>query len=462
MTEYLSACDRIGNPLYDCLEPFYCTWHSSNSRLKDRCRYIAKPTGTVCTGGKCYRRTCDINPPTTAISWNPANPDGSNGWYKTTATGAITCNDVGSGCKTIKFTTNGGGAWTDVSATSTPFSHNVFFGDSGGYSVQAYSFDNANNEGGRTPVYEIKVDTTPPSSVSVTGQPSGWVPPGGVTASLTCSDSLSGCDPQTYRLKLYSSSPGSCPQDYSHYDLAESQTIVSHAWICGAAKDMAGNPAFSSPIEFTVDAIPPEVNPYGIPFPPCDTDPNFQPDPDPAVRWIDCSATASLVASGLKGCLDAESGCNPASYKFITYYPDRPYVCPPSPFDYSSTRPQIGNAIWVCAYAEDNVGNSKVSSPTRFLVNRTFEITVNARATPVASTPGIADIPAGTEVRGYLCKPSEYYCNHDAQYIASGANASDSDRNFVVSLWYEPLIRGQEYKVGIVTKKGYSESTFVA
>ncbi|GAH54996.1 unnamed protein product, partial [marine sediment metagenome] len=56
-----------------------------------------------------------------------------------------------------------------------------------------------------------------------------------------------------YKLKTYTSNPGTCSTNYADYTLTSPQTISSHLWLCGAAKDLVGNTGFSSPVEFTVD-----------------------------------------------------------------------------------------------------------------------------------------------------------------------------------------------------------------
>ncbi|MFZ3077461.1 MAG: hypothetical protein WA139_03340, partial [Candidatus Aenigmatarchaeota archaeon] len=238
----------------------------------------------------------------------------------------------------------------------------------------------------------------------------------------------------------------SCPSVYSQYTLASPQSISSHAWVCAAAKDSAGKEGFSSPVEFEVDQAPPQVNPYGIPFSPCTL--------NPVNGWIDCSAIASINSYPPEGCVDADTGCNPSSYGFIKYY-TQPASCPSSKAAYSNNLMQLDNLTWVCAYAEDTVGNAGVSSPTKFMVNRTFVIEISARAY------GEIDVPAGTDVKGYLCEPSQYYCNQDAKYLASGSGIVGDDKRFKITFVQE-FVRGTKYKVGLQTEKGYVESEFVA
>ncbi|MBU3958121.1 MAG: hypothetical protein KKB25_03525, partial [Nanoarchaeota archaeon] len=434
-------------PALECQYPSGCNADGT-------CAYSCSAVGTSCTSGKCYSCSCDTSPPVTSISLSPAWPNGANGWYVSSVSASITCSDVGSGCQKITYTTNDGANWYDASASSTPFTYTINLGD-GTYYVKAYSTDKATLVGSTVsaPISPIKVDTVAPS-VSVTGAPASWQR-ASASAGVSCSDSLSGCDSGTYKLKTYSSSPGSCSNTCADYALSSPSAISSHVWVCAAAKDNAGNAGFSSPVEFLVDQIPPQVNPYGIPFSPCDKDPAFLSfNADPAINWIDCSATASLSTSGSKGCQDADSGCNPSSYGFIKYYA-QPASCPSAKSSYSSKAPQLENLSWVCGYAEDNVGNAAVSGPTKFMVNRTFVIEINALAY------GEIEVPAGTEVKGYLCDPSQYYCNQDAAYLAGSSGIVGADKRFRITFVRE-LVRGTIYKVGLQTEKGYAESEFIA
>jgi hypothetical protein len=96
----------------------------------------------------------------------------------------------------------------------------------------------------------LNIDFAAPS-VSVTGAPVSWQNTD-ATANVSCSDAHSGCDSTTYRLKIYTTDPGTCPTNYADYNLTAPQTVSSHCWVCGAAKDIAGNAGFSSPVEFKV------------------------------------------------------------------------------------------------------------------------------------------------------------------------------------------------------------------
>jgi len=102
------------------------------------------------------------------------------------------------------------------------------------------------------------VDVTAPT-VNIAGVPETWSNSAS-TATVTCNDGTgSGCDSSTYKLKTYSSDPGTCPTTYMDYSLSSPQLISSHLWICAAAKDGVNNEGFSSPIEFKIDQVPPTI-----------------------------------------------------------------------------------------------------------------------------------------------------------------------------------------------------------
>jgi PKD repeat protein len=114
----------------------------------------------------------------------------------------------------------------------------------------------------------ITGDVTPPT-VSVIAEPSSvtaiWQN-SDATASISCSDTESGCHVATYRLMTHTSDPGSCSTTYEDYTLNSPRTISSHVWVCGTAKDLEGNAGFSTPVEFRVDKVPPSTavtNPAG-------------------------------------------------------------------------------------------------------------------------------------------------------------------------------------------------------
>jgi len=102
-------------------------------------------------------------------------------------------------------------------------------------------------------------DNIPPF-VTVTGSSEEWVK--NATASVFCIDLgiITDCDTSSFMLKT-SPANFSCPENFSEYDLTNPQEISSHVWVCGAAKDKAGNIGFSPiAIEFRVDQEPPTIS----------------------------------------------------------------------------------------------------------------------------------------------------------------------------------------------------------
>jgi hypothetical protein len=106
----------------------------------------------------------------------------------------------------------------------------------------------------------VKIDTIPPT-VTINNAPPNWT--NATTPSNTiCTDDSGGvgCDSSTVNMmKVYSSNPTTCSTAYSDYTFGV-QAISSHVWVCGAAKDMAGNIGFSAPVEFKVDQIAPSYS----------------------------------------------------------------------------------------------------------------------------------------------------------------------------------------------------------
>jgi hypothetical protein len=88
-----------------------------------------------------------------------------------------------------------------------------------------------------------------PSSVTTTWQNTDAI----ATVSCQTESPTTNCVPSSYRIRTYTSNPGTCPTTYSGYTLSNPQTISSHVWACGTAKDNLDNEGFSNPVEFRVD-----------------------------------------------------------------------------------------------------------------------------------------------------------------------------------------------------------------
>jgi len=185
-----------------------------------------------------------------------------------------------------------GVAWTkycvDTENISTPdisYEEPIVISVEGIWYLRYHSADNAGNVQNIVS-REVKIDKTPPS-VSVTGAPQEWTNQD-AQAGVECSDSLSGCDENSYRLYISDEELTECPTNYSQYTLVSPQTISSHVWVCGAAKDNAGNTGFSSPVEFKVD----EDAPYFIEIV---TDKTYYKDGDQITVLIEVSDKTSGV-----------------------------------------------------------------------------------------------------------------------------------------------------------------------
>jgi len=86
------------------------------------------------------------------------------------------------------------------------------------------------------------------------------------TVSIECMDAEGDmCDDSSYRMLKYSSKPADgCPQTYASYQLTSPQSIDSHSWVCGTAKDLDGNAGFSVPVEVFVDSVKPEFAGFSV------------------------------------------------------------------------------------------------------------------------------------------------------------------------------------------------------
>ncbi|UCD06975.1 MAG: fibronectin type III domain-containing protein, partial [Candidatus Aenigmatarchaeota archaeon] len=83
------------------------------------------------------------------------------------------------------------------------------------------------------------------------------------TASVYCTTPAASiqCDANSYRLHISTTSISTCPTDYNNdYSPPGTQTVSSHSWVCGAAKDTLNNEGFSDPVEFLVDQIAPTAS----------------------------------------------------------------------------------------------------------------------------------------------------------------------------------------------------------
>lgn len=119
------------------------------------------------------------------------------------------------------------------------------------YKIEAE--DNLGNRGYTSYQYEhlFTYDGSAPT-VDVNGNPDDLlVDKDGVTATVECSDSISGCDNSTYLMKKVSVGTNCLNENYS--SAPESLKITSPTYVCAKATDNAGNTGYSDdPVEFNV------------------------------------------------------------------------------------------------------------------------------------------------------------------------------------------------------------------
>ena len=196
-----------------------------------------------------------------------------------------------------------------------------------------------------------------PPVVTVLG-PSGWVNTDR-TAAITCTDSGTGCDDQSYRLRTYvSSPPSSCPKDYTQYTEQPPLTISYQTWVCGAAKDRTGNPGYTpTPVNFFIDKAAPttQINPNGI-------------------SLTNQDVSFSLTCSDTGG-----SSCQTTYYRII----DDGQACGTAGFS-SGTSGILTCAAGsvcrnrVCYYSTDNSGNAEaIKTSNAFLIDKQPPVTTD-------------------------------------------------------------------------------------
>ena len=162
----------------------------------------------------------DTTPPVTTAAIAPANPDGANGWYKTTpVTVTLSATDIGSGVASTWYMLDNGGFYQQYTGPLT-------IGD-GNHLLWFYSVDNASNREAANEYLYFKVDGTAPT-ISGSDSPyvSGTWSRQNVTVHFTAHDATSG---------LASVTPNS--------DTVISAEGITPVSITGTAVDNAGNTA---------------------------------------------------------------------------------------------------------------------------------------------------------------------------------------------------------------------------
>ncbi|MCK4496613.1 MAG: fibronectin type III domain-containing protein, partial [Candidatus Aenigmarchaeota archaeon] len=228
--------------------------------------YYAVDSGDACTGlDSCASTTYD--PDTNSNTCNECA--GSNRF----GIGGEDCNGAAAGdCSTQccgddsgenKRTCQDGGAGACTESTDDE----ACCSDSNAcvYDGVCYSHDEATggwacNQGTWERLEVIVVVIATPDSVKTVWQNTD------ATASIDCTPHPSTeCDPNSYRLRIYTTTTSTCSTDYDTYSTPGTQTISSHSWVCGAAKDNYGTEGFSDSVEFRVDQINPTASLDSLP-----------------------------------------------------------------------------------------------------------------------------------------------------------------------------------------------------
>ncbi len=239
----------------DSVELYYSkdegsSWTSYGTFTNSPIEFAADSEGkyefyTIATdlAGNVEIKSEDAEASTTVDTIDPETTDNApTGWQTSSVDVTLTCSDIGgSGCNTIYYKINGG-------ATQT-YSATITISTDGEHILEYWSVDNAGNEEAHKTA-NIKIDATVPN-VDVTSSLTGLiVDKTGTSATISCTDDISGCSEKGY--EIHTTEPSSCSETPSDYNIEDSVIINTHSWVCGYAKDDAGNEAFSTPVEFTI------------------------------------------------------------------------------------------------------------------------------------------------------------------------------------------------------------------
>ncbi|MCA0757290.1 endo-1,4-beta-xylanase [Paenibacillus sp. N4] len=101
-------------------------------------------------------KASDNTPPVTEATYDPAAPNGQNGWYVSPVTVNLTVADAGSGAANSVYSLDGGATWQTYSAP-------IVISQDGRYDLRFYSVDQAGNEEPVKSLGSINIDQTAPS-----------------------------------------------------------------------------------------------------------------------------------------------------------------------------------------------------------------------------------------------------------------------------------------------------------
>jgi len=239
----------------------------------------------------------DATSPSTTLTINPGVPTGSNGWYKTTPTGTVSCTDATSGCSSSTYTIYGGAPTT----YSTPFSI-----PDGNGNVQSWSVDMAGNTS-FTQTAAVKVDTVAPGLAAGVSPASpdgtnGWYKTN-PTFTTSCADGTSGCwFIQQVVNGISTNRSGAGPFSVGLTSSPSTQTVTFQS------NDNAGNTSGVWSWSGKVDSTPPALN---VTFAPNDGGNGW---------WI---TPPTWTAT----CADAESACPSGTPITYTVNAGAPVAC---------------------------------------------------------------------------------------------------------------------------------------
>lgn len=188
---------------------------------------------------------------------------------------------------------------------------------------------------------------------------------------------------------------------------------------------------------------------------------------NPLEEGVECDTIIEL------DCFDSMSGCNKDTLGYIVYSKDSFVSCPDTGYTKYVNPFVLTNYTYLCTKAEDYAGNIN-KTLFEVKINKTFIIKVTGRV-----KDDLGNLVVGSEVNAYLCEKDVEYCNRDVlnvlakdSAITGGEDCDTAPLRFFCDsindcgcfkvILVAELIKGEQYKVGIETEKGYSESVITA